>query len=532
MAERQTTLVVTARDDATATFTRITGAVSRLGTQAEVLNRGALGRIGGNISRFLGGISNGLKSLGKAAYFGGSVAAIASFASDVRSAGDSVSELSRHYKLSTESLQVWGNLLTSSGGNAQNAAKGMQSLALSMEKAKSGDAELLYVFRQLGISLAELKTMSQQDVLGRMAQAFSDPKNTNELAKQAILVKTMGQDGTYFLDALSQGADVYRDKLADMKADGAIMSPEQLDAAREFERRWSSISTILSGIKMDFGLEAAKALMPLLERLQAFLRDPDQSKGLRESLRNIAQSLPAIGAAVMPIVRGVATVVSWLGTAVTWVRNVFGDAGVAVLAVGAVFYQAFGPVVSLVGSIASGFGGVATAVMTIGAKLVPIVTTVMTFAARAAFIATAAGGIASFVGLIGGGVYLLYQKCEAFRNLVDGLWEKLKSVGSFVGRIFGLGNDEKTSEEKERRPTIGESAAALYPQPASGVAAVPAYDPYAAAKVIRQRDAHAEARVRVEVESKTGTRAVIRDVRKEGRVELNASQGMLMVGGD
>ena len=115
---------------------------------------------------------------------------------------------------------------------------------------------------------------------------------------------------------------------------------------------------------------------------------------------------------------------------------------------------------------------------------------------------------------------------------MDGLWEKLKSVGSFVGRIFGLGNDEKTSEEKERRPTIGESAAALYPQPASGVAAVPAYDPYAAAKVIRQRDAHAEARVRVEVESKTGTRAVIRDVRKEGRVELNASQGMLMVGGD
>lgn len=131
------------------------------------------------------------------------------------------------------------------------------------------------------------------------------------------------------------------------------MLPEQLDTAREFERRWSSISTIRSGIKMDFGLEAAKALMPLLERLQAFLRDLDQSKGLRESLRNIAQSLPAIGTAVMPIEWGVATVVSWLGTAVTWVRNIFGDAGVAVLAVGAVFYQAFGPVVSLVGSIAS-----------------------------------------------------------------------------------------------------------------------------------------------------------------------------------
>lgn len=68
----------------------------------------------------------------------------------------------------------------------------MQSSALAMEKAKSGDAELLHVFRQLGINLADLKTMSQQDVLGRMAQAFSDPKNTNELAKQAILLKTMG----------------------------------------------------------------------------------------------------------------------------------------------------------------------------------------------------------------------------------------------------------------------------------------------------------------------------------------------------
>lgn len=363
MVEKQTTLVITARDDASVKFERVAGALSRMGERAGALNRGVLGRLGNGLSRLGAGLSRTWAGFSQVAYVASAFAVIVGFTRDVRAAGDSVSELSRHYKLSTELLQVWGNLLTSSGGNAQNAAKGMQSLALSMEKAKSGDAELLYVFRQLGINLADLKTMSQQDVLGRMAQAFSDPKNTNELAKQAILVKTMGQDGSYFLDALSQGADVYRDKLADMKADGAVMSPEQLDTAREFERRWSSISTILSGIKMDFGLEAAKTLMPLLERLQAFLRDPNQSKGLRESLQNIAQSLPAIGAAVMPIVWGVATVVSWLGTAVTWVRNVFGDAGVAVLAIGAVFYQAFGPVVSLVGSIASGFGGVATAVI-------------------------------------------------------------------------------------------------------------------------------------------------------------------------
>lgn len=575
MAEKQTTLVITARDDASVKFERVAGALSKMGERAGALNRGVLGRLGSGLSRLGAGLSRTWAGFSQVAYVASASAAIVGFTRDVRAAGDSVSELSRHYKLSTESLQVWGNLLTSSGGNAQNAAKGMQSLALSMEKAKSGDAELLYVFRQLGINLADLKTMSQQDVLGRMAQAFSDPKNTNELAKQAILVKTMGQDGSYFLDALSQGADVYRDKLADMKADGAVMSPEQLDTAREFERRWSSISTILSGIKMDFGLEAAKALLPLLERLQAFLRDPEQSKGLRESLRQIAQSLPAIGSAVMPIVRAVGTALSGLSRFVTWLHGTVGDVGLAAVAGVLAFGRVLVPVAGIAKTLVLLFGSLAgktlvgivsfisradvlllgligkvgslfSRVVVIGRFLWPIVAGVGGLIAKTVALTVAVGkaalgfrllglplapvlGVVTAIGTAG---YLLYQKWEPFRKLVDSIWEKLKGFTGKIGRWLGFG--EADEENQPKKPSIGESAQALFarPETAPAMAVRSGYDPYAAARMIRQRDAHAEARVRVEVESKTGTRAVIRDVRKEGRVELNASQGMLMVGGD
>ncbi len=544
--EKEITLSFKAVDGVSVPLASMTTKLSKVSQTVGALNRGPLSRLGKTFSGVWTGIKGTLSALSQTSFIAAAAASIGSYSLAVRQAGDDVSTLAKRYQMSSEALQVWGSLLSSSGGSAQNAANGMRALTASMQKAKAGDAELLYVFRQMGISLADLRNMSSQDVLGKMAEAFSNPKNTNELAKQAILVKTMGQDGTYFMDALNQGTNAYSDKLAEMKADGAIMSPDQLATAREFESRWNSISSILSGIKMDFGLEAAKALLPLMEKLRDFLRDPEQSRGLRESLRQIAQSLPAIGSAVMPIVQTIARMLSLFGSAVSWIHNVFGDVGVAVAAVGVIFAKALWPVLSLVGSIVSGFGGLSGIIGAIATNFVPVVSAIGMIVAKAGIALAIGSSVLSIVGLIGGAAYLLYQKCEPFRNLVDFVWEKIKGIAntfrnSRIGKLLGLGTDEgNQSEEKVEpdqtdktvKPTISESAASLFASPSPAPAATTSYDPYAASKALNQRDAHAEARVKVEVTAAGGARAVIRDVRQEGRVDLDASQGLIMVGGD
>ena len=57
MVEKQTTLVITARDNASVKFERVAGALSRMGEQAGALNRGVLGRLGNGLSRLGAGLS-------------------------------------------------------------------------------------------------------------------------------------------------------------------------------------------------------------------------------------------------------------------------------------------------------------------------------------------------------------------------------------------------------------------------------------------------------------------------------------------
>jgi len=121
-------------------------------------------------------------------------------------------------------------------------------------------------------------------------------------------------------------------------------------------------------------------------------------------------------------------------------------------------------------------------------------------------VGTAFAGIVPIVATIAGGVLTIYRNW-------DSIVSKVKEFGSSVwNALFGDDDDQ------------GRDAA----QRAAGVG----YDPYAAARTLQQRDARAEARVRVEVESRQGSRAVIREVSREGNVELDASQGLVMCGGD
>jgi hypothetical protein len=52
---------------------------------------------------------------------------------------------------------------------------------------------------------------------------------------------------------------------------------------------------------------------------------------------------------------------------------------------------------------------------------------------------------------------LLYKKWEPFRNLIDGIWEKIKSVGSFIGggisSLFG-GNTAPAGQALDAKAVV------------------------------------------------------------------------------
>ena len=508
MAEQTTTLRVVARDDASAVLSRISSGLSGLGRGINGLNSGGLSRIGEGLRGLATGVGTSLMTLQSTAIFGGALAAVAQMTMMLQDASTSVSQLSNRFGVGTEQIQVFGDLIKTSGGNVQNAATALNQLAISMQTA-SRDPELAYAFRQVGLSVQDLQQMDPVEVLRQMSEAFANPANTNELAKQAILMKTMGQDGSYFLNTLNQGPDAYNQKLQEMRAEGTLLSQNQLQTARSFSKAWSDVGEVVESIKLDFGLSAAQALLPVLQQISGYLKDPEQSASIREALRSFAESLPALAQGVFVLIRGFVSGLSMVGQAVQWIEEHFGSVGVAIAGLMPLLLPLVGPVFSIV----AGVGRLVTMIPSVVTALGPVLGVLGTiggvvgrFAPLILGVGTAFAGIVPIVATIAGGVLTIYRNW-------DSIVSKVKEFGSSVwNALFGDDDDQ------------GRDAA----QRAAGVG----YDPYAAARTLQQRDARAEARVRVEVESRQGSRAVIREVSREGNVELDASQGLVMCGGD
>lgn len=497
MAEQTTTLRIVARDDASAVLTKVSSGLSSLGRGIAGLNTGALSRIGNAFRGVGAGLLTSARRLGDAAIFGGAMAAILQFTDQIDTASKSVVTLSNRFGVSAESIQVFGDLIETSGGNVQNAATALNQLAISMQSAPR-DPEIAYAFRQVGLSVQDLQQMDPVAVLRQMSAAFTNPANTNELAKQAILLKTMGQDGSYFLNSLNQGPDAYVQKMQEMRAEGTLLSQSQLQTARTFSKAWSDLGKVVESIKLDFGLTAAQALLPVLERISAMLKDPQQSAGIRNALQSIAESLPALSEGILSIVRGLVGGLSMIGQAVQWIEKNFGSVGVAIAALLPFITPLVGPIFGIV----RGVGSLLPILASVGKYMGSFLSIASLIPSKFALLGGIIGGVVPLLATVGTTVYAIYKNW-------DSIVSSVKEFGSKAWNFFFV------DDEDDRPKTM----------PAQ-------YDPYAAARTLQQRDARAEARVRVEVESKQGSRAVIREVSKEGSVELDASQGLIMCGGD
>lgn len=91
------------------------------------------------------------------------------------------------------------------------------------------------------------------------------------------------------------------------------------------------------------------------------------------------------------------------------------------------------------------------------------------WALNAALTANPIGLVVTGIGLLVGGTVLAYKKSETFRNILNGLWEKitklidpLKSAASWVGKLFGGGKDKNLTINSKTSSTITEKKLGLF----------------------------------------------------------------------
>lgn len=345
----------------------------------------------------------------------GAVAGVGLLAKTTADAAEQIGGFASRYQVSAEAIQVYASLISSAGGTADNVAEAMGSLGEAMADAFSGDEDAAQAFEAIGIGLDDLRSMSREQILEKMADAFS--KSENAIAKQAIVLKLMGEDGTFFMETLNGGAEEYQKKLAELREDGGIVSDEEIENSKAFNAAVGRLSQTVSSIKTDFGLAAAQKLLPLVEKIRVLIYE--NRAAIDQVIGKIADRLPGF---------------------IETFGQVAGEA-----------FAIFGQVLSVVGAIVEKIGTVPSAAIALAMAFGPSIVAVGKIGVQVAkVIAMAVAGVgaipAAFIAAGGAMVVALVKNWDEVCAYVTGAWERVKegfSKGIFDGLMTAF--DELTT---------------------------------------------------------------------------------------
>ncbi len=154
-------------------------------------------------------------------------------------------------------------------GQSVGAAKVMEQLRRSMNEANAGSRQLRAAFADLGLGVEELQSLAPDEVMLRMADAFKASESAGQ--KNAALLRIMGEEANFFMSAMNQGGEAYRARMAQMQADGALFSREQIAQADASEKSWLRLMDTLASVGNVLGPKLASALLPLVDILQQWV---------------------------------------------------------------------------------------------------------------------------------------------------------------------------------------------------------------------------------------------------------------------
>jgi hypothetical protein len=108
---------------------------------------------------------------------------------------DNIKDLSDKFGVFSESLQKVGLVAEQNGSSLEGVASAMNKLEIARDKALAGDAAIIANFKELGISMDDLKSMGADEIMAKIGKGAMNA---------APMVAVMGKNALELRDTLSQ----------------------------------------------------------------------------------------------------------------------------------------------------------------------------------------------------------------------------------------------------------------------------------------------------------------------------------------
>jgi len=175
--------------------------------------------------------------------------------------GDQLQDIAEKFGLSASKLQMLGNAASVFGSGIENVSTGLNKLSLAQQKAVTGEQgaeELVAIFKEVGISFNELRSMSAEDIFLRIADSFASGANDG---RQFVIVnELLGKAQTDLIKVLNQGSAA----IISQGNEIGVFSDETISSLSELS---DQIKILQNNMTIGFGNVGA-LLNPFIKGLQ------------------------------------------------------------------------------------------------------------------------------------------------------------------------------------------------------------------------------------------------------------------------
>ena len=221
--------------------------------------------------------------------------------------GDNIDKMSQKMGISAEAYQEWDAIMQHSGTSIEALKPSMKTLATQAEKGSEA-------FQKLGISEAEVKTLSQEDLFSRVISGLQGMEEGTE--RTALTAELLGRGATELgalLNTSAEDTEAMRQRVHEL---GGVMSDEAVKAAAQFQDSLQDMSTAFDGLKRGLTTDLMPSITGVMDGLtEIFSGNSEEgigmvTAGIQQMVDDISAKIPDIMAVGSEIVMSLLTAIT------------------------------------------------------------------------------------------------------------------------------------------------------------------------------------------------------------------------------
>ena len=341
---------------------------------------------------------------------------------------DAITDISTATNIAVENVLGFSDAVAQNGGSIDGAQKALVKLTTTIGEAADGSDSAQNAFRRVGVTLTDLRTLSEKDLLAKTVKGLSQITDTSQraAAQTAIFGKSM------------KGVD-----LVGLQQSYAGATVESVKYAQSVEQA-GRVADKLTAAFTRFKLELLKAFEPLAnmleqlkpEQIQAFIDALIKIGSVAGGLAAVAKGLEWINAAITALsglwVAGTGRMAAGIAAMEAGFASIGKTIGIAIDYV-ARFFRAtpqfaesngfIKNMITLLEKLAIRFGFLEAAAVGTGAGI-------LAFATGFGEVALAIAGVASATWLVGEAIDAIFgtKIVSGFLDGVTAIWNKMKDI--------------------------------------------------------------------------------------------------------